>query len=71
MKEKILFITAFVLHRAAAGEKNTMIMLSDLSTEYDVDVIYYEYNFDESYKPQYENIRVVMEEANSLSKKLW
>lgn len=71
MKEKILFITAFVPHRAAAGEKNTMIMLNDLATDYDVDVVYYKYDFNEPYTPQRDNVRVVIEEANSLKRKIW
>lgn len=71
MKQKILFITAFVPHRAAAGEKNTMIMLNDLATDYDVDVVYYKYDFNESYKPQRDNVKVVIEEANSLTRKIW
>lgn len=40
MMEKILFITAYVPHKAAAGEKNTMIMLNDLAESYDVDLVY-------------------------------
>lgn len=70
-KEKILFITAFVPHRAAAGEKNTIIMLNDLATCYDVDVVYYKYDFNESYVPQKDNVRVVIEERNSLKRKIW
>lgn len=41
MKEKILFLTAYVPNKAAAGEKNTMIMLNDLASCYDVDLIYF------------------------------
>lgn len=44
MKERILFLTAYVPHKAAAGEKNTMIMLNDLANDYDVDLIYYKYD---------------------------
>ena len=43
MKEKILFLTAYVPNKAAAGEKNTMIMLNDLASCYDVDLIYFKY----------------------------
>ena len=46
MKEKILFITAYVPHKAAAGEKNTMIMLNDLAESYDVDLVYFKYDYD-------------------------
>lgn len=70
-KEKILFITAFVPHRAAAGEKNTMIMLNDLATDYDVDLIYYKYDYNESYVPQRDNVKVVIEERNCFSRKIW
>ena len=38
MKEKILFLTAYVPNKAAAGEKNTMIMLNDLASCYDVNL---------------------------------
>ena len=44
MKEKILFLTAYVPNKAAAGEKNTMIMLNDLASCYDVDLIYFKYD---------------------------
>lgn len=71
MKEKILVITAFVPHRAAAGEKNTMIMINDLAKSYDVDLIYYKYEAEDSYKPERSNVRIVHEEINSLPRKLW
>lgn len=71
MKEKILFITAFVPHRAAAGEKNTMIMINDFASKYDVDLIYYKYDYNDSYIPERENVSVVLEVANSLPRKLF
>lgn len=71
MKDKILVITAFVPHRAAAGEKNTMIMINDLADTYDVDLIYYKYDFNDSYIPEKQNVRVVHEERNSLMRKVY
>ncbi|MFR6639554.1 MAG: hypothetical protein ACLURQ_21975 [Bacteroides thetaiotaomicron] len=49
MKEKILFLTAYVPNKAAAGEKNTMIMLNDLASCYDVDLIYFKYDWENDY----------------------
>lgn len=57
MKERILFLTAYVPHKAAAGEKNTMIMLNDLANDYDVDLIYYKYDYENDYIPERENVK--------------
>ncbi len=65
-KGKILFLTAYVPHKAAAGEKNTMIMLNDLASIYDVDLIYYKYDYDNFYQPECENVRVVATKKNSM-----
>lgn len=54
MKEKILFLTAYVPNKAAAGEKNTMIMLNDLASCYDVDLIYFKYDWENDYVPKEE-----------------
>ncbi len=70
MKEKILFITAFVPHRAAAGEKNTMLMLNDLASKYDVDLIYYKYDYDKPYQPERDNVHVLKVIRNSKKVKL-
>ena len=43
MRKKILFLTAFLPHPGAAAEKNTMMMLEDLSREYDIDLVYFKY----------------------------
>lgn len=70
-KEKILYITAYVPHKAAAGEKNTMLMLNDLSEKYDIDLIYFKYNFDAPYKPKRQNINVIEIFRNSKLLKIW
>ncbi len=70
MKERILFLTAYVPHKAAAGEKNTMIMLNDLANDYDVDLIYYKYDYENDYIPERENVKVVMKRKNSIMIKL-
>lgn len=57
-KDKVLFLTAYVPHKAAAGEKNTMIMLNDLASSFDVDLIYYKYDYDSAYQPERDNVRV-------------
>lgn len=64
-KDKILFLTAYVPHKAAAGEKNTMIMLNDIASYYDVDLIYYKYDYDKAYQPERNNVRVVEVLKNS------
>ena len=57
--EKILFITAYVPHKAAAGEKNTMLMINDLADHYDVDLIYFKYDFEAEYQPERDNVKVL------------
>ena len=59
IKDKVLFMTAYVPHKAAAGEKNTMIMLNDLASYFDVDLIYYKYDYDNTYQPERDNVKVV------------
>ena len=65
IKDKILFLTAYVPHKGAAGEKNTMIMLNDLASYFDVDLIYYKYEYDNPYQPEKENVRVLSVQKNS------
>ena len=71
MKDKILFITAYVPHKAAAGEKNTMIMLNDLSESFDVDLIYFKYDNEDSYEPERKNVKVLKVLKNSIWIKFW
>lgn len=71
MMEKILFITAYVPHKAAAGEKNTMIMLNDLAESYDVDLVYFKYDYDKPYLPERSNVKVLKVFKNSKSIKIW
>ena len=40
-KQRILFLTAYVPNKAAAGEKTTMIMRNDLAEDSDVDLWYF------------------------------
>lgn len=69
-KEMVLFLTAYVPNKAAAGEKNTMIMLNDLASKYDVHLIYYKYDYENDYIPERENVKVVMKRRNSALIKL-
>lgn len=69
-RKRILFITAYVPHKAAAGEKNTMIMLNDLGTQYDVDVIFYRYSKEPKYVPTSPNVHVMHECRNSTLRKI-
>ena len=66
-----MFLTAFVPNDAAAAEKNTKIMLSDLSRDYDVDLVYFKYASEPPYIPENEHIRVLHAYKNSLPRKLF
>lgn len=70
-RKRILFITAYVPHKAAAGEKNTMIMLNDLGTKYDVDVVLYKYDREPYYIPTSANVKVIQVYKNSTLRKIW
>ena len=70
MKEKILFLTAYVPNKAAAGEKNTMIMLNDLASCYDVDLIYFKYDWENDYVPERGNVNTKLTIRNSIMTKL-
>lgn len=70
MKEKILFLTAYVPNKAAAGEKNTMIMLNDLASCYDIDLIYFKYGWEKEYIPERRNVNTVLNICNSTVVKL-
>lgn len=70
MRKKILFLTAFLPHPGAAAEKNTMLMLEDLSRIYDIDLIYFKYEYDKEYVSPNTHIRVVGVFKNSLINKI-
>jgi glycosyltransferase involved in cell wall biosynthesis len=59
MKKKVLFLTAFVPNAAAAAEKNSMIMIKELSEYFDIDVVYFKYKDQKDYVPEAGNIRVL------------
>lgn len=71
MKEKILFLTAFVPNDSAAAEKNTKLMLKDLSASYNVDLIYFKYKAELEYVPDNDNIKILKIENNSLKTKIY
>lgn len=70
-KPRILFITAYVPNKAAAGEKNTMIMLNDLAQDYDVDLVYFKYDHEAPYVPERDNVKVLEVLHNSTKTKLF
>lgn len=70
MRKKILFLTAFLPHPGAAAEKNTMLMLEDLSHENDVDLVYFKYADEKEYVAPNEHINILKAYNNSLTKKL-
>ena len=70
MKKKVLFLTAFLPNAAAAAEKNSMILIKELSDYFDVDVVYFKYKDQKDYIPEAENIRVLRVIGNSTKFKL-
>ncbi len=70
-KPRILFLTAYVPNKAAAGEKNTMIMLNDLAQDYDVDLVYFKYDHEAPYRPERDNVKVLEVIRNSTKTKLF
>jgi len=70
MKKKVLFLTAFLPNAAAAAEKNSMILIKELSDYFDVDVVYFKYKDQNDYIPESDNIRVLRVIENSTKLKL-
>ena len=70
MSNKILFLTAFVPNDAAAAEKNTKIMIGDLSRNFEVDLLYFKYDHEREYIPANDKIKVLQVVKNSLPRKL-
>lgn len=68
--EKILFITAFVPNDNAAAEKNTKLMLEELSMYYDIDLVYFKYQTDEEYVIPNNHIKILCSFQNSLRIKI-
>lgn len=63
--KKVLFITAFTPSDVSASEKNTRILLEDLASSFDVDLIFSRYKGDVEYKPVASNIKTVKTFNNS------
>lgn len=70
MNKKILFLTAFLPHFGAAAEKNTLLMLEDLSKSFYVDLVYFKYAEQPDYVVPNENIDVKHVYTNSVFQKL-
>lgn len=65
-KKSVLFITAFPPSENAAAEKNTMLLLQDLSANgYNVDLVYFKDADKKEYKPVREKIRILKVVSNS------
>lgn len=67
---KILFLTAFVPHEGAAAEKNTKLMIEDLSCDNQVDLFFFKYRNDPQYIQPNKNVRIIGVSKNSIIKKL-
>ena len=70
MRKKVLFLTAFVPSDVAAAEKNTKIMLQELSNCFDIDLVYFKYEHEPDYLPFNDNICIIAAYKNSLFRKL-
>lgn len=70
MNKKILFLTAFLPHFGAAAEKNTLLMLEDLSKSFYVDLVYFKYAEQPNYVAPNDNINVKHVYTNSMIQKL-
>ena len=70
MRKRVLFLTAFLPHPGAAAEKNTMMMLEDLSREYDIDLVYFKYKKEKEYIAPNNHIFVKRSFNNSIVRKL-
>lgn len=70
MNNKILFLTAFLPHLGAAAEKNTLLMLEDLSKSFCVDLVYFKYSEQPVYISPNDRIRVKHVYTNSIIKKM-
>lgn len=57
--EKILFITPYAPSTLGAAVKNTKIMIKDLSTKYEVDLIYFKSQNEDLYEEENERIHVL------------
>lgn len=68
--KKVLFITAFPPSEIAAAEKNTKLMLRDLSREYEVDLVYFKDDDVNEYTPENPNIHVKKLIRNSMQYRL-
>ncbi len=71
MKKKVLLLTAFLPNTAAAAEKNSMILIKELSGFFDVDVVYFKYKDQNDYIPEAENIKVLRIIENNTILKLF
>ena len=71
MNNKILFLTAFLPHFGAAAEKNTLLMLEDLSKSFYIDLVYFKYSEQPDYISPNDKIRVKQVYTNSIGKKLF
>ena len=68
--KRLLFLTAFVPNDSAAAEKNTKIMLKDLSVSFNVDLVYFKYDNEQFYQPESDNINVLRIYPNSIWRKI-
>lgn len=70
MKKKVLFLTAFLPNAAAAAEKNSMILIKELSDFFDLDIVYFKYKDQKDFIPEANNVRVLRVIENSTLLKL-
>ena len=69
MRKKILLFTAFVPNESGAAEKNTMLMVNDLSKHFNIDIAYFKYRWQDNYTEPNDFVKVInVFEINSISK---
>lgn len=60
MKRRILFISAFTPSLYSAGQAFTQNLLLDLSSDFEIDLVYFKYN-DQTYRPPNSSVSLVKE----------
>lgn len=69
--KKVLFLTAFVPNYSGAAEKNTVLLLEDLSKKFKVDLLYFKAPTEKEYVPDNSNIKVLNSCNITLVRKIW
>lgn len=69
--KNVLFLTAFVPNLSGAAEKNTILLLDDLSKKFKVDLVYFKASTEKEYVPSNSNIKVLKSCNITFARKIW